>query len=226
MSSTKIKYIWCNCWENFIFESSQVRFRRISDRIGGRIGWGGGGGGTSIIINIELHHGDFIFLQSREGVRVSGVGSLRSDGCPPPGGIRRIVHQRLPLVSQTQTSPGLVVTVDGDVQTGGNKPSDRRLRGRVGGLDPLVDGGNLRVDQLEVELTLSVPELLDVHQSGEQRLGLVVRIPAESIRRVVKESVLGVVGEDLPPAYSESGRAAAALTSRGTDGILHHQIVI
>ena len=35
------------------------------------------------------------------------------------------------------------------------KPSDGRLRGGVGSLDPLVDGGNLRVDQLEVELTLS-----------------------------------------------------------------------
>ena len=35
------------------------------------------------------------------------------------------------------------------------KPSDGRLRGGVGSLDPLVDGGNLWVDQLEVELTLN-----------------------------------------------------------------------
>ena len=83
---------------------SSFRGRRISDWIGGRWGRGGGGGGRGgapIIINIELHHGDFIFLQSREGLRASGVGSLCSNGCPPLAITRRVVHQRLPLLSHT-----------------------------------------------------------------------------------------------------------------------------
>ena len=85
-------------------------------------GKGEGGGRGSVIINIELHHGDFIFLQSRESVGASGVGSLSSDGSPPPAGVRRVVHQRLPLRSQAKSSPGVVVTVDGHVKTDGLKP--------------------------------------------------------------------------------------------------------
>ena len=76
-----------------------------------------------------------------------------------------------------------------------------------------------------MELALGVPELLNVAQPGEQRLGLIISVPAQSIRTVLEVSVLGVVGEDFPPANTDSGATGAAVTT-GNDGVLHHQVVI
>ena len=49
------------------------------------------------------------------------------------------------------------MAVDGDVQTDSLEPGDGLLGGGVGRLKPLVGGGDLGVDQLEVELTISIP---------------------------------------------------------------------
>ena len=73
---------------------------------------------------------------------------------------------------------------------------------------------------------LRVPELLNVAQSGEERLGLVISVPTESIRCVVEVSVPGVVREDFPPASTDGGGGAAAAVATGAEGFLHHQIII
>ena len=49
------------------------------------------------------------------------------------------------------------MAVDGDVQTDRLEPGDGLLGGGVGRLKPLVGGGDLGVDQLEVELATRSP---------------------------------------------------------------------